>query len=71
MRSFFRDEQGQDLIEYTLLLAFLSLLTLGIYSGVAGGIQTSWGSANRTLAAAGSTVNPTPASKPSSRPDDD
>ncbi len=32
-KSFFTDEQGQDLIEYTLLLAFVALATAALFSG--------------------------------------
>ena len=33
MRNFLRDEQGQDLIEYTLLLAFVALASAATLIG--------------------------------------
>ena len=40
MRNFLRDEQGQDLIEYTLLLAFVALASAALFIGAGGSVST-------------------------------
>ena len=47
--NFIRDEQGQDLIEYTLLLAFVALASAAVFIGTGGSISGIWGTANGTL----------------------
>jgi Flp pilus assembly pilin Flp len=47
---FLRDEQGQDLIEYTLLLAFVCLASAALFIGAGGSINTIWKTTNTTLA---------------------
>jgi pilus assembly protein Flp/PilA len=39
---FIRDEQGQDLIEYTLVLAFIALAAVAIFSSMGDDISTIW-----------------------------
>jgi Flp pilus assembly pilin Flp len=52
MRNFLRDEQGQDLIEYTLLLAFVALASAGLFISAGGSVSGIWGRANTQLGAA-------------------
>jgi Flp pilus assembly pilin Flp len=49
MIRFLRDEQGQDLVEYTLLLAFVCLASAALFIGA--GLQLSgiWSVANSRL----------------------
>jgi Flp pilus assembly pilin Flp len=49
MRNFLRDEQGQDLIEYTLLLAFVALASAALFIGAGVSINTIWTTANTQL----------------------
>ncbi len=42
VKLFLKDEQGQDLIEYTLLLAFLCLAVAAIFSTISGDITAIW-----------------------------
>lgn len=49
MRNFLRDEQGQDLIEYTLLLAFVALASAALFLGAGGSISGIWATANTKL----------------------
>ncbi|MDQ1473650.1 MAG: hypothetical protein QOJ99_5130 [Bryobacterales bacterium] len=44
-----RDEQGQDLIEYTLLIAFVALASAALFIGAGSSISGIWGSTNSTL----------------------
>ncbi len=50
MRNFLRDEQGQDLIEYTLLLAFVALASAALFIGAGASVSGIWGTANTQLA---------------------
>jgi Flp pilus assembly pilin Flp len=49
---FLRDEQGQDLIEYTLLLAVVALGSASIYIATGNSTQTIWSSASNSLKSA-------------------
>jgi Flp pilus assembly pilin Flp len=50
--SFVRDEQGQDLVEYTLLLAFVCLASAALFISAGGAIGGIWNVANSRLSAA-------------------
>ncbi len=49
LMSFLRDEQGQDLVEYTLLLAFVALASAALFIGAGGVIGRIWTAANTRL----------------------
>jgi Flp pilus assembly pilin Flp len=49
---FLRDEQGQDLIEYTLLLAFVALASAALFINAGGSVQGIWTVTNTQLSAA-------------------
>jgi Flp pilus assembly pilin Flp len=55
IRQFWSDEQGQDMIEYSLLLAFLCLFGVASYQAVNGSLTTIWGNAKTTAASAATT----------------
>jgi Flp pilus assembly pilin Flp len=57
LRALFRNDRGQDLIEYTLLLAFVSLVVAGVFVNTAGGIGNIWNSGNATLTAGADAAN--------------
>lgn len=50
--EFGRDDRGQDVVEYTLLLAFVALVGAAAYIGMARSTNTLWGVMNSRLAAA-------------------
>jgi Flp pilus assembly pilin Flp len=50
IESFLNDEEGQDLIEYTLLLAFVALASAAIFIGAGSSISGIWNTANTLLA---------------------
>ena len=56
MRNFLRDEQGQDLIEYTLLLAFVALASAALFIGAGGSVKGIWTAANSSLGAANANI---------------
>lgn len=58
MVGFMRDEQGQDLVEYTLLLAFVCLASAALFIGAGNTIAGIWATANKTLVNANAAANP-------------
>jgi Flp pilus assembly pilin Flp len=52
LTNFLRDDQGQDLIEYTLLMAFVALASAALFLGAGGSISGIWTTSNSQLAAA-------------------
>ena len=52
LRKFWRDETGQDLIEYTLLMAFVALASAALLLGAGNSIMGIWTSTNAQLSAA-------------------
>jgi Flp pilus assembly pilin Flp len=54
LRRFVSDETGQDLIEYSLLLAFVALAGAAMFMGMSSSVNSIWSAANNRLAAANS-----------------
>ena len=54
MRTFLDDESGQDLVEYSLLLAFVVLAGAAAFLGMSRSTNTILSAANSRLAAANS-----------------
>jgi Flp pilus assembly pilin Flp len=52
MTRFLQDEQGQDLIEYTLLLAFVCLASAALFISAGGSVGGIWTQANTQLTTA-------------------
>ena len=52
IRSFCLDESGQDLIEYTLLMAFVALASAALFLGAGGSISGIWSTTSSQLVAA-------------------
>ena len=52
LRKFFREDRAQDLIEYTLLLGFVALVSAGLMAQSGLGLQGIWGGASSTIALA-------------------
>lgn len=57
LRNFWKDEQGQDLIEYTLLLAFVALASAALFIGAGGSIKSIWTTANSQLSNAATSAS--------------
>ena len=49
LRSLWNDEQGQDLIEYTLLMAFVALASAALFIGAGGNVTKIWTTTNLQL----------------------
>ena len=52
LRMFWEDERGQDIVEYSLLLAFVCLSGAALFLGMGASTRTLWGIVNTRLAAA-------------------
>ncbi len=50
--NLWRDEEGQDLIEYSLLTAFVAIAVVGFFAGAGGNVKNIWTTSNSTLAQA-------------------
>ncbi len=50
LRNLWNEDQGQDLIEYTLLMAFVALASAALFIGAGGSIKGIWGATNSSLA---------------------
>ena len=53
-RTFVKDEQGQDLIEYTLLLAFVALASAALFTSAGTSVSKIWTAASTQLSTAAS-----------------
>jgi Flp pilus assembly pilin Flp len=54
---FLQDEGGQDLIEYTLLMAFVALASAALFIGAGGSVKGIWSSSNSQLDAANTSAS--------------
>jgi Flp pilus assembly pilin Flp len=52
LSNIWNDEQGQDLIEYTLLIAFVAMASAALFLGAGGNLKGIWTASNSRLAAA-------------------
>jgi len=50
--NFWNDEQGQDLIEYTLLLAFVALASAALFISAGGSVSGIWAVSSNQLSTA-------------------
>jgi len=55
--NFLNDEQGQDLIEYTLLLAFVCLASAALFISAGGSVSGIWTATNTRLTAANASAS--------------
>jgi Flp pilus assembly pilin Flp len=57
MHEFLKDDSGQDLIEYTLLMAFVALASAALFIGAGGSIKGIWAATNSQLEAANTSAS--------------
>jgi len=57
LRNFWSEEEGQDLIEYTLLMAFVALASAALFIGAGGSVKGIWSTTNSQLTAANTTAS--------------
>jgi len=52
LRNLWNDDQGQDLIEYTLLMAFVALASAALFINAGSSVSKIWNVANTQLSTA-------------------
>jgi Flp pilus assembly pilin Flp len=52
LKALWREEDGQDLVEYSLLLAFIALGAVAILSSTSKSLNSLWSTISSTLASA-------------------
>ena len=57
LKTFCSDEDGQDLIEYTLLMAFVALASAALFIGAGKSVQGIWSATNSELSAANASAS--------------
>jgi len=56
-KRFWNEEDGQDLVEYTLLLAFVALASAALFINAGTGISSIWSAASSRLAQAATSAS--------------
>jgi Flp pilus assembly pilin Flp len=59
LRRFWRDETGQDLIEYSLLITFIAIACMWFVGAGRNAVQGVWTTANTATTAANTAANGT------------
>jgi len=54
LRNLWTDDHGQDLIEYTLLMAFVALASAALFISSGSSVSKIWSTSNRQLSTAAS-----------------
>ena len=49
IRVFWRDESGQDIVEYSLLITFIAIATMWVIAGGRPAVNGVWTGANTTI----------------------
>jgi Flp pilus assembly pilin Flp len=57
MKNLLRNQEGQDLVEYTLLLAFVALGSAALFISAGRSVTGIWSSVNSRLGAANSAAS--------------
>ncbi|MGA2738064.1 MAG: Flp family type IVb pilin [Bryobacteraceae bacterium] len=57
IKEFWQDQQGQDLIEYTLLMAFVALASAALFISSGASISAIWSDTNSQLGAAAASAS--------------
>jgi Flp pilus assembly pilin Flp len=57
IQRFWKDEDGQDLIEYTLIMAFVAIASAGLFLGAGSDVKGIWVVSNNELAKANSSAS--------------
>ncbi|MBV9613259.1 MAG: Flp family type IVb pilin [Acidobacteriaceae bacterium] len=57
LKAFWQEEDGQDLVEYALLLAFIALAAVALLTGIKSNISTLWTDISNALSDAVSSAS--------------
>jgi Flp pilus assembly pilin Flp len=52
LKAFWQEEEGQDLVEYSLLLAFIALAAVALLGSAGGSVKNIWTGVNTQLTSA-------------------
>jgi len=52
VQAFWQEEEGQDMVEYGLLLAFIAIVAVAALSAIKTNLSTIWQSVNSSVATA-------------------
>jgi len=52
LKAFWQEEDGQDLVEYSLLLAFIALAAIALMSSAGNSVSTIWSRVSSQLTSA-------------------
>jgi Flp pilus assembly pilin Flp len=52
LKTFWQEEDGQDLVEYSLLMAFIALAAISLLNGIGGSIRSLFTGMNTALTTA-------------------
>lgn len=52
LKNFWQEEDGQDLVEYSLLLAFIAVAAVGLLTSANASIKSIWANVNSGLSKA-------------------
>jgi Flp pilus assembly pilin Flp len=59
IKGLLRDEQGEDIVESLLIVAFVAIAATAVFLSAGGNVSTIWESSSATMSGAASAVNPT------------
>lgn len=57
LNAFWREEDGQDLVEYSLLLAFIALAAVTVLTSTSGSLNKLWDTISNTLSSAATSAS--------------
>jgi Flp pilus assembly pilin Flp len=57
LKALWREEDGQDLVEYSLLLAFIALAAVTVLTSTSGSLNKLWNTISSTLSSAATTAS--------------
>ena len=57
LHNLWHDEEGQDLMEYSLLMAFVAFASASLFTVAGGSVKGIWTTSNSRLAAANTTAS--------------
>jgi Flp pilus assembly pilin Flp len=57
IQRFWDNEEGQDLIEYTLIMAFVAIASAGLFLGAGNDVKGIWAVSNNQLVKANSAAS--------------
>jgi Flp pilus assembly pilin Flp len=69
--AFWREDPGQDLVEYSLLIAFMAMACIAVFMGTGNSVKGPWGHAGTTLATANGAQDSIPLPPPATPPEHD